>query len=109
MGLAYYLASKLPNRSQLLSKHRVDWFDFVALILSKFVEPDPVPWFKALSSGNFLVLLWTCFSLCVVLFFQSNLRSVLMVRRYEKLPTTNYGIQQSNRRVYIPIQNYEAK
>ena len=93
----------------MISSHKVDWFDFFVLAISKFVEPDPIPWFKTWSTGKWLVFLWTLFSLFIVFFFQSNLRSLLMVNDYEKTFASSLDIVQSNRTVYIIREHLSVK
>ena len=48
-------------------------------------------------------------TLFIVFFFQSNLRTNLMVNGYEKAFVTNADIVNSKRRAYPVAENYYAK
>ena len=106
LALNYNVESELENKAK---RTRPDWFDYVTLVVSRFLESDPLPWFGAWNSSRILLFLWMYFALFTVFFFQSNLRSILMVNGYEKAFVTNSDIINLGKRIYLVNENFMAK
>lgn len=77
-------------------------WDFLIFPFCKFVEPDPVPWFPAWSTGRALVLLWSVFSLIIVLAYSCNLRANLIAKDYEAPIKTHQDVLDRGENIYLP-------
>lgn len=85
----------------LANSNDVPWTNFVLFAFAKFVEPDPIPWFNRFSTGKMLVLIWSLYTMLIVLFFNSNLRTILIATQYEKPFKTLERIIELDRPTYI--------
>ena len=80
----------------------VSTVDFLFFPFCRFVEPEPIPWFPKWSSGKFLVLLWSFFTLIIVHSFQGNLRANLISKEFEKPITTHQDVLDRGQTVFFP-------
>lgn len=51
----YVYLYAIPREYQLTTE-KAAWFDFFILTMTKFPEPDPLPWFKKWSTGSATML-----------------------------------------------------
>ena len=95
-----YSSSKHLRPFHLARKERAP-LNFVIFPFAKITEPDPLPWFRKWSAGKLLVLLWSTFSLTMILFYCSNLRVHFVTVDYESPIDTLEDVVKNNKRVYL--------
>lgn len=52
MAVAFAMYKRLPNAKEMLRTQETPVADFILLPLTRFVEPDPIPWFSTYSVGK---------------------------------------------------------
>ncbi len=95
----YYRSGHL-RKFHLVKKEELP-LNFIIFPLVKITEPDPLPWFKTWSSGKFIVMLWSLFSLFLIMFYTSNLRVKMLTVEYEVPIKTLEDILAYSKKVYL--------
>ena len=85
-----------------LTGPQVPIYDFVLLTFGALLEPDPINWFPRWSSGKFMLLLWSFFSLFITMFYNCNLRANLIAVDYEKPVDSANDILDRGQTIYMP-------
>ena len=85
------------------------WFDLILLPIVRFLEPEPILWFPKWSSGKLATLMYNVFCTFILFFMLSNLRTILIARKYEKAMVTEEDVLNRGKGVYImlEVQEYE--
>lgn len=101
MSLSYWMYSKLPNPNDFLTSHQVSPSEFILLPLSRFVEPDPLPWFKCISTGKVLTLMWSLFTMILIFAYQCDLRSTLIRPSFDQPIDTLEDALERGTNIYV--------
>ncbi len=96
-----YTRDALADHARGLVRQEASPFNFFLYSFAKITEPDPLPWFKRMSSGKFVVLLWRILALFLVMCYNSNLRTHMMTETYEKPIDTLQDVVDNGKKVYI--------
>ena len=110
-GIIFATYQRLPREYGLLEGNYTEmpWFDLILLPVVKFLEPEPIPWFPKWSSGRLATLMYSIFCTFILFFMLSNLRTILIARKYEKPMVTEDDVLNRGKGVYImnEVQEYE--
>ena len=111
LGIIFATYQNLPAHHKLLRRgcNAIPWLDLLLLPVVRFLEPEGFNWFPKWSSGKLAILIYSISCTFTLFFISSNLRMILIAKKYEKPMITEEDVLNRGKGVYIMWELGEFK